>query len=107
MSTTADNSIQHGPHRLLCVVPQEPDRGTLTRMANDPLLLAASVEAEMREQYANVIAFRPPLPDDIEAALELGKALVENAEKNNFYLASGHQAVQIARALLRVCGREE
>ena len=96
--------------KLRCL-PVEPDRGTLTRMAGDPMILAASVEAEVREQYANVIAFAPPPPADIAEALELAKqTLADYAEINESPQWKNSGVVTdeeiLARAILRSWGRE-
>jgi len=89
MSTTVDDRIQHGPHRLLCCVPQEPYSG---------------IPENRIALYSAFILGRPPLPADIEAALKAAIQVEFDVKKG---VRISPTFSQLARALLKCNGRGE
>ena len=78
----------------LCVVPQEPTEN----MEAAGLASWDEDDSTTKLTITRAIAARPPLPADIEAALEVAEQLVREGR-------SGDAGV-LARSLLKACGRE-
>lgn len=93
------------------IVPIEPNRRMLQSMAGEPVILAASVEANLRSVYAFMLAARPPLDAEMQAALELARNLKRHYEhlRTEYPLAWGSETTseeRVALALLRANGED-
>ena len=88
---------------LRCV-PIEPDRMMLDRLAGQPLILAAGVEAECRAGYKAMLAAAPPPPADIAEALELAKRVQQGIGPYTKVVIEDMEV--LASALLQSWGRE-
>ena len=89
-----------------CVVPQGPTREMINAAFKAIMDAPAGTKdgESMRIFYIAMLAFRPPLPADIEAALALAEEIVSYRTKYQY--REDDATMKISHALRKACGRE-